>query len=110
MFDRDFLKIPLTQGFEATIDVEDHDRIIIHKWFAMKRVLPSGRKYVRAARWKRRGKLLYMQYEILDIEHTPGKEIDHIDGDPLNNRRSNLRVVSKMENMQRRVGYTWNTR
>jgi len=40
----------------------------------------------------------------------PDGEIDHIDGDPLNNRLSNLRVVDRAGNSQNRraLGATWN--
>jgi hypothetical protein len=52
--------------------------------------------------------------------HFPPKDIDHIDGNGLNNRRDNLRKVSRQENNKNRpmqtnntsgyVGVTWNKR
>lgn len=38
-------------------------------------------------------------YEAFNGAIPAGKEIDHIDGDPMNNKLSNLRVVTHKENM-----------
>jgi hypothetical protein len=37
-------------------------------------------------------------YFVLQIEPTPGREIDHINGNKLDNRKTNLRVVTRAEN------------
>lgn len=39
-----------------------------------------------------------MHREIMGLEHGDPLEVDHVDRDPLNNRRSNLRVVTRWEN------------
>jgi hypothetical protein len=41
-----------------------------------------------------------MHREILGLEHGDPTEVDHRNGDPLDNRRQNLRVVSRAENAQ----------
>ncbi len=41
--------------------------------------------------------------------HFPPKEVDHIDGDGLNNRRINLREVSRQENLKNKPIYSNNT-
>lgn len=69
----------------------------------------------RRASWNRgsRGKLSTMAHIVVwCLHHGPvpdGMVIDHIDGDKLNNRVENLRLVTAYENMQNRrhLGYTY---
>jgi hypothetical protein len=62
-----------------------------------------------AARGQRRGAdrkpyRMYLHREILGLKHAPRSEgvVDHVDGDPMNNLRDNLRVVTDSENSQNR--------
>jgi hypothetical protein len=41
-------------------------------------------------------------HRMLTPEAGPGEEVDHIDGDRLNNRRNNLRVVNHQQQAQNR--------
>ncbi len=60
--------------------------------------------------------MIYIHHEVLGIMpwELNGKEIDHIDGNPLNNCRENLRIVTHEENMRNshrhieRIGYSYN--
>lgn len=100
--------IRLTRGYSALVDDEDFDRLCQWNWHANVGV------QVRAARMSLR-KMIYMHHEVLNIVGQ-GLEVDHGDGDPLNNQKSNLSIVTHQQNMlntdrhKQRKGYCWNTR
>ncbi len=86
--------IKLTQGAEAIVDNCDFEWLNENKWHF------NGRYAVRSAKSKGKQKTVYMHRLILarmgfDIE---GKDTDHKNRDKLDNRRSNLRVVSRSVN------------
>jgi len=107
------MQIVLTKGYIAHVDPEDYERINKFKWCANVRY--NG--YVRAARMKDR-RIIYMHHEVLGVDSRElnNMEVDHIDRDPLNNRRNNLRIVTHAENgrntlrHKNRIGYTYNRR
>jgi hypothetical protein len=91
----DCILVPLTRGKFAVIDAEDADIILAHKWFADQ----DGYKWY-AVRTSRQGGTqtrVAMHRVILDTP--PGFHTDHIDGDGLNNRRSNLRIATPSQNV-----------
>jgi hypothetical protein len=107
-------EIPLTQGKVAIVDDEDYPELAKYKWYAAKQ--RTGNFY--AVRMppmvnKHRGTRISMHRVI--IEPPEGMETDHINGNGLDNRRGNLRVVSSRENHQnlhiqktsRYPGVTW---
>ena len=86
------LKIPLTgkygHGKEALVDLEDYDKVSVHKWWLSK--LSDGGYYV--ATWIQ-GKNVYLHRFILGINW-----VDHRNNNTLDNTRENLRPCSKAEN------------
>jgi hypothetical protein len=89
-------EIPLTQGKVALVDDEDFESIANHKWCAHQR---GNTFYAERSRFGNRGGTILMHREILSTSDT-ALEIDHIDGNGLNNTRANLRVVTHAENMK----------
>ncbi len=88
-------RIPLTQGLFTVVDDADFDGLNQSKWFAAK----DGNTYyaVRRAPIKRDKRGLIRMHRV--IANTPPDALtDHIDGDGLNNTRTNLRVVSNQKN------------
>lgn len=87
--------IKLTQGRFAKVDDEDYDYLNQWKWCASKR--GHACYAVRAERVERgKYKAVGMHRKIMGIGIKEG--IDHIDGDGLNNQRSNLRFCTRSEN------------
>lgn len=80
----------------ALIDLEDYERVSRSKWYAS----PGGKNlYVHATSLKhlaKHHKLLHAY--ILRVK--PGERVDHINGDTLDNRKQNLRVVTAAQNAQ----------
>lgn len=79
-------------GFLAKIDVNDFDLVNKYKWYF------SG-KYA-ARNYKKENGKKSIQFMHIFLMGTPrGMDTDHINGDKLDNRRSNLRVVTRSQNM-----------
>lgn len=95
-------KIPLTQGAHALVDDEDYQRLSAIKWRLSKR---SGHRgyAVRTTGRRRAQKSLYMHRVILNAP--ANRHVDHIDGDGLNNCRSNLRLCTRSQNLSNHRKY-----
>lgn len=87
-------EITLTRGKAATIDESDFDRLMQWRWFAVLK----GNNYWRAVRKGKKDEtsLVFMHREI--IKAHKGDIVDHINGNALDNRRDNLRIVTAHEN------------
>lgn len=92
-------EIQLTQGQFALVDDEDFERVNQLKWFASKNVYKHKTVYYAC---KRTGtakdrKTLYMHSFICGALEK-GLEYDHIDRNPLNNQKANLRISLPRQN------------
>lgn len=85
-------KIPLTKGQEAIVDDADYPRLSGRSW-CLTNGYPSRRKTVST----NRSKIEYLHREIM--QPPEGLVVDHINGDKLDNRRSNLRICTQAQNM-----------
>src|SRR5258708_6156443 len=81
-------EIQLTQGKVCLIDNEDFERISKYRW-------QYNGNY---ASRKIENTTLYMHSFMINVPK--GKYTEHINGNPLDNRRKNLRICSKAENMK----------
>ena len=97
-----FRRIPLTQGKFAIVDPEDYERLAKYKWFAVgyERSFYAMRM-VKAKAGRVKQKSVRMHRAVLDVPE--GKFIDHINHNGLDNRKANLRIVTRGEN-------SWNKR
>lgn len=94
--------IQLTKGYEAMIDAADLPLVSANKWFAQEAYYGDGSvRAVYALRQIRiKGKLTPIRLHRVITDARDGLEVDHINGDGLDNRRSNLRVCTKAQNQQ----------
>lgn len=88
--------IKLTKGYFTVVDDDDYQELSKYKWH-----YSTGYAYRRVTIEKGKSLVLSMHRQIMRAE--PGKEVDHINGNPLDNRKANLRVCSKTENIRNNV-------
>ena len=95
--ERESREIELTQGKFAVVDSADCEWLSKFKWHAHER----GRTWY--ARRAASTKTVFMHRAILEYhgsDLTSG-EVDHVNGDGLDNRKSNLQIVSHAENIRK---------
>lgn len=93
------MKIPVGHDRFAYVDNEDYRYINSFKWCSRK----QGRTfYARRQVKTERGKRAMEMHRFI-MNPGPGLEIDHIDGNGLNNSRSNLRIVTHAQNAMNRT-------
>lgn len=91
-------EIPLTKGKKAIVDDSDYEWLMRWSW-----CFNSNGYAVSATFTGIKGKVVYMHRLIM--EPPKGKDIDHINGDGLDNRRSNLRIATRSQNLcNKRIG------
>jgi hypothetical protein len=80
----------------ALVDDADAEALAAHRWS-----IDNG--YAARNAWVEDGRrLVYMHREILGLGPDDPREVDHVYGNTLDNRRSNLRVCTHAQNHQNR--------
>lgn len=103
--------IPLTKGQVAIVDVDDWMELSKHKWFAKWDKGPRSYYAVRSIfhpkggerkDGKRRGTTEFLHRRIVGLKFGDKRQADHINGNTLDSRKDNLRVVTNRGNSENR--------
>lgn len=86
----------LGQGKFAIISPEDYPRVSKYKWWIKQ---TFNKQYIKS--YKRiNGKQKFFTLHRFILNPKPNEEIDHINGDPFDNRRENLRICTTAQNVR----------
>jgi len=101
------IEVPLSRGQVALIDDEDADFIFQYQWYAQWQPCIRG-YYASRAGISINGNqpMIYMHRVLMGARK--GQRVDHINMDSLDNRRSNLRFVSRSVNQINSKPYSTN--
>jgi hypothetical protein len=94
--------------FEVLLDAADYDRVVAAGPWSICTPKDSRTAYVMSnvrVDGRKTGRMLHRFL----LDAAKGREVDHIDGDGLNNTRGNLRLASRSENMRNIRRITSNT-
>ena len=99
------------RGKKAIVDDEDYEYLKRWRWHVAKRIGSNGVSWYACRQGRnphilnKRGqpKQVHISMARLIMRAEPGKQVDHKDGDTLDNRRSNLRRCTQQQNL-------WNQR
>jgi len=93
-------EIPLTRGLVALVDDEDFEQVSQFKWYP--HVLPHTTYATRFVKDETgRVKTSQSMHRFL-MDASKGVEVDHKNGNGLDNQRGNLRFASKSQNVRNR--------
>lgn len=97
--------IPLTRGYEAIIDAADVPLVEGYSWSARPTRRANGTlRTVYAAQYKRvNGKNTKSFLHRFILSAPDGFDVDHVDGNGLNNTRANIRICTKAQNSYNRI-------
>lgn len=93
------IEVPLTRGMVALIDDQDADLILCRKWQAAP---AAGSKVYAVGRSQPTDGVTTRQIKMHRLIMRPelGLVVDHLNGNGLDNRRSNMRVVTQSMNLR----------
>jgi hypothetical protein len=94
--------IKLTRGKVTIVDDDDYELLSLWKWHC------TSAGYAARRNPRTRGNQIVLLHRFI-TDAPEGKSVDHINGNPLDNRKANLRLVTHSENLHNRPKQANNT-
>lgn len=94
----DYIEFELSKWWVCLVDKVDYENVKLYSWYK------SVRWYVEVRSWK---KLIKLHRFLFSKEKIEWMVIDHINWNPLDNRRINLRICTQAQNMMNSRQRTW---
>lgn len=89
--------IPLSRGLVALVDDEDYTGLSQYRWYAR---LSHPTYYAERNVYGEDGKHTQVSMHRVIMSAGKGTEVDHVNGNGFDNRRANLRLASRVQNMR----------
>lgn len=102
------MELALTQGQVTVFDDVDAPIVLAHRWWATKSSA-TGQFYAATKLQSPSGRWRIVQMQRLLMGEPPKMDVDHVNGDTLDNHRGNLRVATRSQNKANNRGYRTNT-
>jgi hypothetical protein len=93
-------RVPLTRGKFALVDDQDVELVRRYSWHWF-----EARNHAYTSTTDINGKQHGIGMHRIILDASPGQEIDHKNGDGLDNRRANIRFCTRAENLRNRRGW-----
>jgi hypothetical protein len=91
-------------GYDVLIDDEDYERYKGHKW-----IIRLSRKTIPYVGYYEKEIKRVIELQRFIMNNPKGLFVDHINGNPLDNRKCNLRICTPMQNCHNQKKRTTNT-
>jgi hypothetical protein len=92
-------EIPLTKGLVTIVDDEDFQMLNAYKWYS---VGHPKKEYAATYGGKGKGQPQHIRMHRMLLNAPDDSEVDHINGNRLDNRKSNLRLATRSQNGRNR--------
>lgn len=101
--------IQLKHNLQAIVDDEDYEYINQWRWHSYNGYAVRAMRMKSSEYGKKDGKYVTVKMHRLIVNASKDKEVDHINGNPLDNRKTNLRLVTSQQNKWNQKTKTNNT-